>query len=191
VSQLLLASLTHIAHLIAIVAVTPTPAPKAHRAAPTKASTTSLIRRVSPQSTPIMDPKPAHNVANTGLRKSRRQARQEPSPQRPPIYAKLPDQPLNQNDISFADYFINVDKISTTIDPENNTPLVAIFVTGLAERDQQDAIVDELEKKGMSKVLGNGQVEMKCNWEDLKTVLKTVGLLTELEKERSHKKGKK
>lgn len=86
---------------------------------------------------------------------------------------------------------MSVDKISTTIDPANNTPLVAMFVTGLAERDQQDAIVDELEKKGMSKVLGNGQVEIKCSWEDLKTVLKTVGLLTGVEKERSHKKGKK
>jgi hypothetical protein len=97
---------------------------------------------------------------------------------------------LNQEDVSFTEYFLMVDKISTTIDPANNTPLVAMFVTGLAERDQQDAIVDELEKKGMSKVLCDGQVEMKCNWEDFKTVLKTVGLLSGME-ERSHKKGKK
>lgn len=152
---------------------------------------TSITHPTAPQSTPTAKPKPAHNVANTGLRKSRRQARQEPSPQKPPTYAKLPDQPLNQDDMSFTDYFLLVDKISSTIDPANNTPLVAMFVTGLAEREQQDAIVDELEKKGMSKVLGNGQVEMKCNWEDFKVVLKTAGLLAGVEKERSHKKGGK
>jgi hypothetical protein len=191
VSQRLAASSANLALSIAIVAITPTPAPKVHTPAVTKASTTSLIHRTPPQSTASVNPKPAHNVANTGLRKSRRQARQEPSPQQPPIYAKLPDPPLNQDNVSFADYFQIVDKISATIDPANNTPLAAMFITGLSERDQQDAIVDELEKKGMSRVLGNGQVEMKCSWEDLKNVLKTAGLLAGVEKERSHKKGKK
>ena len=167
--------------LVAAIAVTLTPAPQVHAPAGAKTSTTSLIHRISPQPIPS---------TNTGLRKSRRQARQEPSPQRPPTFVKLPDQPLNQEDASFAEYFLMADKISTTIDPANNTPLVAMFVTGLAERDQQDAIVDELEKKGMSKVLCDGQVEMKCNWEDFKTVLKAVGLLSGME-ERSHKKGKK
>ena len=190
-SRRLAASPANLALLIATVPVTPAGAPKVHTTAPTKASTTSLICRTSHQSTASDNPKPAHNVVNTGLRKSRRQARQEPSPQAPPTYAKLPDSTLNQEDVSFADYFTIVDKISPTIDPANTTPLVAMFITGLAERDQQDTIVDELEKTGMSKVLGDGQVEMKCSWEGLKMVLKTVGLLADVEKERPHKKGKK
>lgn len=186
-SQRLSDSVVNIAPLVAAVAVTPTLAPRVHTAAPTKASIASPARPSSITSTSSAVVKPAHNVANTSLRKSRRQAHQEPSPQAPPTYAKLPEPPLNQGSVSFADYFRSADKISLTIGPVNQTPLVAMFITGLALRDQQDAIVDELENKGMSKVLGNGQVEMKCNWEGLKTVLKTVGLL---EKERSHKKKK-
>ena len=190
-SQRLSYPVANIVPLVAAVAVTPTPAPKVHTTAPATISTTSLVRQTSLQSTASAKPKSAHNVANTGLRKSRRQARQEPSSQELPTWAKLPDPPLNQDDVSFADYFITVDKISLTIDPAYHIPLAAMFITGLAERDQQDAIVDELEKKGMSKILGNGQVEMKCKWEELKMVLKTVGLLASVEKERSRKKGKK
>jgi hypothetical protein len=62
-----------------------------------------------------------------------------------------------------------------------------MFITGLAEREDQDAVVAELEKREMCQVRGDGQVEMKCSWEDLRAVLRTVGLL----KLPSHKKGKK
>jgi hypothetical protein len=130
-------------------------------------------------------------VANTGLRKSRRQARQEPSPQAAKTYVKIPQQPLNQDGISFEEFFQSVDKISATIDPTNQTPLVAMFITGLAEREDQDAIVDELSKKGLSAILGNGQVEMKCDWEDLKKVLKTMGLVGSKDKGGLAKRGKK
>jgi hypothetical protein len=94
---------------------------------------------------------------------------------------------LSQDDTSFINYFLAANVLSKTIDPAHHTPLAAMFITGIAERDHQDAVVDELEKKEMCQVLGDGQVEMKCSWEDLKIVLKTVGLL----KMPSHKKGKK
>ncbi len=90
---------------------------------------------------------------------------------------------MSQDALSFADYLVAVDGISRAVDPAKDTALAAMFVTGLADRDQQDAIVDELEKRGMCTVLGGVQVEMKCGWEDLKSVLKTLGLCAAVEKE--------
>jgi hypothetical protein len=107
------------------------------------------------------------------------------------VYAKLPHPPLNQESASFEDFFQRVDIISAAIDPAHQTPLAAMFITGLAEREDQDAIVGELSKKGLSTVLGNGQVEMKCDWEDLKKVLKTVGLVGGKDKGGMSKRGKK
>lgn len=177
--------------LKAVVAVTPTPIPEAHTEAPIKPSTTPSTRRKPPQSTGNANTKPSYNVANTGLRKSQRHTRQEPSPQAPQTYAKLPQPPLNQDSASFEDFFQHVDKISSTIDPANQTPLAAMFITGLAEREDQDAIVEELSKKSLSTVLGNGQVEMKCNWNDLKKVLKAMRLVGAKNKGVLGKRGKK
>lgn len=162
------------------------PISKGRTKVPTKASTTTSTRRSSPQSAGSSNIKPPHNVANTGLRKSRRQAHLEPSQQVPRTYAKLPQPPLNQDGVSFEEFFLRVDKISAAIDPAKQTPLVAMFVTGLVKREEQDTIVEELCKKGMSEVLGNGQVEMKCNWADLKNVLKTVGLIGTVAIEEEH-----
>lgn len=148
---------------------------------------TSLICSSSPENTTIFAPKPAHNTANAGLRKSRRQARQEPSPLAPRTYARLPDPPITQGSASLTNYFLAANAVCTSIDPAHQTSLAAMFITGLAEREDQDAVVGDLEKKEMCLVRGDGQVEMKCSWEDLKLVLKSVGLL----KLPSHKKGKK
>jgi hypothetical protein len=72
---------------------------------------------------------------------------------------------------------LRIDEISATIAPENQQKLAGLFIGGLASREEQDNIVDELSKKDMVRLYGDGEVEIKCDWKDMKMVLRSAGLL--------------
>jgi cold shock CspA family protein len=93
------------------------------------------------------------------------------------VYANLPDPPLTQDGKSLESFVDCFDRVSTTTAPQDQKLLVAMFITGLDGREVQNVIVSALEKRGMTKIRENKQVEIHCVWDDVKKELKRCSLL--------------
>lgn len=135
-------------------------------------------RRNSRPTTVSKSMKKSQNIANTGLRKSRRQANRDPSPIPPVTYAPLPEHPLEQDNMPLDVFVHRIDEICATIAPEQRRELAGMFITGLARREEQDAMVAVLSNKLMAKVYGDGRVEIYSEWKDMRRVLWRAGLIT-------------
>lgn len=80
------------------------------------------------------------------------------------------------------DVFVHrIDEICATIAPEHRRELAGMFITGLARREEQDAMVAVLSNKLMAKVYGDGRVEIYSEWKDMRRVLLEAGLITGIE----------
>ena len=122
--------------------------------------------------------KKSQNIANTGLRKSRRQANRDPSPIPPVTYAPLPEYPLEQDNMPLDVFVHRIDEICANVAPEHRRELAGMFITGLARREEQDAMVAVLSNKLMARLYGDGRVEIYSEWKDMRRVLLEAGLIT-------------
>lgn len=153
---------------------------------------TSMATTITSTPTAIAPSTRSQNVANSGVRKSRRRQHKAPSS---PIsqHAKLPEPSIEQRRCSLATYIKRTHEIYLNLAPTHHNGLAAQFIAGMQNTDEQKRLVGALEERRLIEWTNEDDLVVRCKWLEIRDVLRTIGMgglgavVTPARKRQAHK----